>query len=102
MSSRIERAKPRYSYQLPVVVSAMSKDGASRGLTRDISASGVYFYTDDWSGQTSQFDFKIIMPAEITGAERRRALCRAHVVRVEEGAGSKVGVAAKIDEIVWM
>jgi hypothetical protein len=42
------------------------------------------------------------MSPEITGAESRRALCRAIVVRVEDGTGTNTGVAARIDEVVWM
>lgn len=99
---RSERAKPRYPYQLPVVVSATPRNSSPRGLTRDVSETGVYFYPDNWKAHTNRFEFKIIMPAEITGTEGKRALCRATVVRVDEIAAAKIGVAARIDEIVWM
>ncbi len=102
MHGRTERANPRYQHQLPVVVSARPKHAGPRGVTRDISESGVYFYADTWKAYTHRFEFRIVMPPSITGAESRRALCRATVVRVEEGAGCKTGVAARIDEIVWM
>jgi hypothetical protein len=96
-----ERDKPRYSYQLPVVVSATPKNAGPRGITRDVSESGVYFYTEAWDAHTRTFEFRIVMPAEITRAESRRALCMATVVRVEEEA-ARIGVAARIDDIVWM
>lgn len=102
MVSRIERAKPRYRCQLPVVVSATLRNPGAQAITRDVSETGVYFYTDTWKAYTRRFEFRILMPPEIAGGDSRRALCRATVVRVDEGAGSKLGVAARIDEIVWM
>jgi hypothetical protein len=97
-----ERAKPRYCQQLPVIVAATPKNSGPRGVTRDVSETGVYFYTDTWKAHTRQFEFRMVVPREITGADSRRALCRATVVRVDESAGAKIGVAARIDEIVWM
>ncbi len=102
MTARIERAKPRFQCQVPVVVSATPKSAGPRGITRDISENGVFFYTDTWKHHARQFEFRIVMPAVITGTESRRALCRATVVRVEEATGPRVGIAARIDEIVWM
>lgn len=103
MLNQIERSKSRHPCQLPLVVLATPKNSGPRGVTRDVSENGVYFYTDTWKACTHRFEFRIIMPAAITGADSRRALCRATVVRMDELAGAKgVGVAARIDEIVWM
>jgi hypothetical protein len=70
-------------------------------VTRDVSEIGIFFYADFWRAETRHFEFRTIMPPEITHGEGRRAKCRATVVRLEEGA-SKIGVAARIEEIVWM
>lgn len=96
-----ERARPRYRCQLPVVVSGGPNAAGRRGVTRDVSEIGIFFYADSWSADTSDFEFRTIMPPQVTRGESRRALCRATVVRVEQGP-SKIGVAARIEEIVWM
>lgn len=99
---RHQRAKARYRCQLPIVVSGTPKAFGPRGVTRDVSEIGIFFYTDFWHADTSSFEFRTVMPPEITQSDSRRALCRATVVRIEEGTGTKIGVAARIDQIVWM
>lgn len=93
-----ERARPRYRCQLPVVVTGAQ---GPRGVTRDVSEIGIFFYADFWRADIHNFEFRTIMPPEITHTESRRAKCRATVVRLEEG-GKKIGVGARIEEIVWM
>jgi hypothetical protein len=96
------RAKPRFRVNLPIVVSISGSLSGHRGVTRDISASGVFFYPDSWQQETTSIQFKMLMPAEVTGDEVRRAVCSATVTRVEPKSGrTGIGVAARIDNIVW-
>lgn len=64
------------------------------GITRDVSASGVFFETDVNYAAGSEISFSI----ELQGPAGKLMLkCKGQIVRVEERDG-KVGVAAKIIE----
>ena len=71
----------------------VSLDGAT-GITRDVSATGVFFETDVNYAAGSEISFAI----ELQGpAGKMMFKCRGEIVRVED-RGGKVGVAAKIIE----
>jgi len=71
----------------------VSLDGGT-GITRDVSASGVFFETDVNYAPGSEISFAI----ELHGpAGKMMFKCQGLIVRVED-RGSKVGVAAKIIE----
>ena len=64
------------------------------GITRDVSASGVFFETDKDCAAGSEISFSI----ELEGPGGKMMLrCQGQIVRVEN-RGGKVGVAAKIIE----
>ncbi len=64
------------------------------GITRDVSASGVFFETDASYRLGSEISFSI----ELDGPGGKMMLrCQGQIVRVEQRDG-KVGVAAKIIE----
>ena len=64
------------------------------GITRDVSASGVFFETDVDYAAGSEISFSI----ELEGPGGKMMLrCQGQIVRVEQRDG-KVGVAAKIIE----
>ncbi len=64
------------------------------GITRDVSASGVFFETDVNYAAGSEINFSI----ELDGPGGKMMLrCQGQIVRVEQRDG-KVGVAAKIIE----
>jgi hypothetical protein len=90
------RKKQRFPLKLPVVVSLEASE--IRGVSRDVSSAGVFFYVDYWPPGVSSIEFKMILPREITQSENMRALCRGRVVRVEVGSeAEQTGVAATID-----
>lgn len=77
------------------VVAALpvSLDGGA-GITRDVSASGVFFETDMRYAPGSEISFSI----ELHGPAGKMMLrCQGQIMRVED-RGGKVGVAAKIIE----
>lgn len=62
--------------------------------TRDVSANGIFLYTDSKMEKGSEVELVLILPPELTSGERCWVCCQATVVRVEEGA--EFGVAAQI------
>lgn len=64
--------------------------------TRDVSASGVYLYTQARLEKGTEVELVLILPPELTSGEKYWVCCQATVVRVENGTGSEFGVAAQI------
>ncbi len=92
------RAQQRFSLQLPVILDSRPMGAESRSLTRDVSARGVFFYTDACGLQLSaRIAFSMILPSEITGSQETHVRCEGTVVRLEGGAQNGTGVAATID-----
>ena len=61
------------------------------GITRDISATGVFFEIDEDATAGSHIEFAIELE---TPGGKLKLLCIAEVVRVEN-LGSKIGIAAE-------
>jgi PilZ domain. len=80
------RAAERVKVKLPV---ALDK---ATGLTRDVSASGIYFETQTPLAENSEVDFAIALDSP---AGKLRLKCKGYIVRVES-RGRKTGVAVKI------
>ena len=70
--------------------------GTTTGVTRDVSASGVFFETD--VPYTLGNEISFAMDLETAGG-KMVLRCRGEIVRVKPGDG-KVGVAVKITESV--
>ena len=66
--------------------------GSGTGVTRDISASGIFFETDESYGVGSEISLSIAFD---TPGGKLMMKCQGQIVRVEHRDG-KVGVAAKI------
>ncbi len=94
------RTRPRSRIQLPIVLCA-STTPEPRGITRDVSQAGVFFYTDSAVNLGQSVTFKVLMPSP--GQASTRALCNGIVVRVEpEEAAGKFGVAVFITSLKLM
>ena len=63
--------------------------------TRDVSANGVFLYTNSKMEKGTEVELVLILPPELTSGEKCWVCCQATVVRVEE-KGSDYGVAAQI------
>lgn len=63
--------------------------------TRDVSANGVFLYTNSKMERGSDVELVLILPPELTSGEKCWVCCQATVVRVED-QGSEFGVAAQI------
>ncbi|HEV3510422.1 MAG TPA: PilZ domain-containing protein [Candidatus Sulfotelmatobacter sp.] len=62
--------------------------------TRDVSANGVFLYTNSRMEKGAEVELVLILPPELTSGEKCWVCCQATVVRVEEGP--QFGVAAQI------
>lgn len=63
--------------------------------TRDVSASGIFLYTNSKMEQGTEVELVLILPPELTSGEKCWVCCQATVVRVEDH-GPEFGVAAQI------
>lgn len=102
MGPQLERRKKqRYGLKLPVIISAGKSHSELQVVTRDVSADGIFFFTGEWPEGESSIEFKMIFPAELTLTDVMRATCKGRVVRVENSAEGRVGVAATIDSFTF-
>jgi hypothetical protein len=63
--------------------------------TRDVSANGVFLYTNSKMEKGTDVELVLILPPELTSGEKCWVCCQATIVRVEE-QGKDWGVAAQI------
>ncbi len=63
--------------------------------TRDVSANGVFLYTNAPMEKGTDVELVLILPPELTSGEKCWVCCQATIVRVEE-EGTEFGVAAQI------
>lgn len=63
--------------------------------TRDVSANGVFLYTNSKMEKGTEVELVLILPPELTSGEKCWVCCQATIVRVEEN-GLEFGVAAQI------
>lgn len=83
-----DRGADRFDTELPVEISG------AKGLTRNISATGVYFETQVSQEPGSHVSFTV----EVTvRGEVLKLVCEGEVVRVDRKDGT-VGIAAKLDK----
>jgi c-di-GMP-binding flagellar brake protein YcgR len=94
------RAATRVPAQVPVSVKVSEGNLQASGRTRDLSDSGIFFYTDSVLAEGSELEMVLILPPELTQGEKRWVCCQAVVVRLENGKdGREFGVAARIQKL---
>jgi hypothetical protein len=86
----IKRSAQRIPVEMPVHLEK------GDGVTRDVSQSGVFFFTDQTFSTGAPLRFALELDY-VSPGEKVLLHCRGEVVRVEE-AGEKTGVAASISE----
>ncbi|MBZ5548110.1 MAG: PilZ domain-containing protein [Acidobacteriia bacterium] len=92
------RSQARKPVRVPVKV--RRPDGSEQeGLTRDLSSNGIFLYSDSALEAGSKLELVIMLPPGLGMGPGGWTLCQASVVRVEEGTGKGVGVAATLDRI---
>jgi hypothetical protein len=98
-SIRLERrAAQRFDVHLPVTVRLPESTREGQGFTQDLSARGVFLYTDFPLSEGEAVELTLVMPSEITLAESMPVRCRGTVLRIAQmTAGSKTGVAVHLE-----
>jgi PilZ domain len=91
------RSRQRMPVRVPVKV--RHEGGEHAGLTRDLSSSGIFLYSESGMKAGSKLELVIMLPPGLGLGPGGWTLCEASVVRVEESEGKGMGVAATIDRI---
>jgi hypothetical protein len=91
------RSRQRFEFQLPVTLRVNGNDHVQPGFTQDLSARGVFLYTDTCVKEGEAVELTLIMPSEITLTENMPVRCRGKVLRVveHEPINHKVGIAVE-------
>ena len=98
MNELERRVQQRFSLQFPIFIEGNPAGAGGSNLTRDVRARGVFFYTQaDWLRPSTPISFSMILPAEITGSNAARVMCKGTVVRLEPNGHQGTGVAATIE-----
>lgn len=93
------REAPRFNVTIPV---RLNHDGT--GITRDFSATGIYFETDKIINTGDTIEFVLVME-HLNPAQPTQVRYEAKVVRVERRKGRQ-GVAAalqsfRVEDVAW-
>jgi hypothetical protein len=101
MTEKPETGERRSRQRMPVRVPVKVRhDGAEhQGLTRDLSSSGIFLYTESGMRMGSKLELVIMLPPGLGLGPGGWTLCQASVVRVEESKGKGVGIGATLDRI---
>lgn len=76
------RAAQRFSSQVPISLRVANEAKESRGLTQDVSASGVMLFTERRLDENAQVELIFVMPSEITFDVNSKVRCQGKVLRV--------------------
>jgi hypothetical protein len=81
-------------------VKVRRSDGTEQeAKVRDLSASGIFLYSDSALAVGTRLEMVINLPPGLAPGLGGCALCQASVVRLDEKAGQTVGIAAVFDRI---
>ena len=92
-SDRERRSGTRIATRVSTRV-RMAQGADHTAQTRDVSANGIFLYTNSKMEKGAEVELVLILPPELTAGEKCWVCCQATVVRVEEGPEG--GVAAQI------
>jgi hypothetical protein len=101
MSASDER---RTGQRVPVRVPVKVRHEGSEveGLTRDLSSSGIFLYSESTIKAGSKLELVVMLPPGLGLGPGGWTLCQASVVRVEASEGNSMGVAATLDRIEFV
>jgi hypothetical protein len=92
------RAAQRFDFYRPVSLRQPGNGLEGFGLTHDMSAGGLLFYTDFCVAQGDALEMVFVMPSEITLSENMRVRARGRVVRcAPPSLGTKSEVAVRLE-----
>jgi hypothetical protein len=94
------RSSRRVPTGVPVSIKLPQGHLEVSGQTRDLSETGIFFFTDAQIDAGSELEMVLILPPEVTRGEKCWVCCQASVVRLEgRKEGGKLGVAAVIKSL---
>jgi hypothetical protein len=97
------KSERRRGERIPVRLGMSIKSGQSQPstvYTRDLSTSGIFFYSDSEILVGSELEMVLMLPEQLTNGEKRWVCCQAAVLRVEQVTdGGGFGIAASIRSI---
>ncbi len=100
MKSRSPERRCEVRQPVRVPVKLRQPDGSeTQGLTRDLSSTGIFLYSDGALEAGSKLELVVMLPPSLGIGPGGWTLCQASVVRVEQADGKGVGVAATLDRI---
>jgi hypothetical protein len=94
------RSGSRTAVSVPVKV--RHEGSEHEGLTRDLSSSGIFIYSESGMKAGSKLELVIMLPPNMGMGPGGWTLCEASVVRVEESDGKGIGIAATLDHIALL
>jgi len=94
------RSDQRVPIRVPVKVRHQGSE--HEAVTRDLSSSGIFLYSESGIKAGSKLDLVIMLPAGLGLGPGGWTLCQASVVRLEESNGKGMGIAATLDRIEFL
>jgi hypothetical protein len=104
MTEKTKSAERRSRQRMPVRVPIKVRHEGTEheGLTRDLSSSGIFLYSESGMKEGSKLELVIMLPPGLGVGPGGWTLCEASVVRVEESDGKSIGIAATLDRIALL
>jgi hypothetical protein len=99
---RLERrSAQRFQLHLPLTIHVDGK--TVPGFTQDVSARGLFLYTEAQLAEGASVELTFTMPSEITLAESMRVRCCGRVLRASPSqAGPRTGIAVQLDSYQYL
>lgn len=87
----------RFELQIALRYRANGESHWHRGVTRNISYSGVLFHGEGWTEPRTPLEISLALPKDMTGKWSAEVVCRGTVMRSErhgsEGGGSLIATS---------
>jgi hypothetical protein len=98
---RLERrARQRFEVNLPVT---MQLDGSTlAGFTQDVSARGIFLYSEKPISEGARLELTLTLPSEVTLTESMRVRCCGRVLRCSPSAGQRHGIAVYLESYEYL
>jgi len=95
------RAAQRFEMQLPLAVRFEGR--TFPGFTQDLSARGVFFYSEADLPEGAVVELTFTMPSEITLGDSMPVRCRGRVLRAApHNGGRRSGIAVHLDSYEYL
>ena len=104
MTEKPISADRRCGQRTPVRVPVKVRHEGSEheGLTRDLSSSGIFLYSEPGMKPGSKLELVIMLPPGLGFGSGGWTLCEASVVRLEKSDDKQIGIAATFDRVAWL